>query len=576
MLGWASRSVSPRFLSPLPRLLAALLVAVLAIGPAAAQSEPRPAAGGDGTLTIGLTQFPSTLHPNIDSMLAKSYVQAMTLRPLTHYDQDWEVVCFLCTEVPSLEAGTAELETTPDGGQGIAVTYTIQPEATWGDGTPVTTDDVLFTWEVGRHPQSGISNFELYRRILDIEVIDAKTFTLHADRVTFDYASAADFRVLPAHIERPIFEQDPASYRNRTAFDSDPTNPGLAFGPYRVAAVTPGAEIALVPNETWFGPPPAFDRIVLRVIENTPALEANLLSGAIDMIPGELGLTVDQALAFAERHGDDWTVLFKPGLIYEHIDLMLDNPILADRRVRQALLHGIDRQAISERLFAGENPVADGAVSPLDWVHSAEVPTYPYDPEAAAALLEEAGWSEGGDGVRRNAAGERLRLEIMTTAGDRTRELVQQVIQSQLGRIGVELAIRNEPARVFFGQTVSRRQFDGLALFAWLSSPENVPRSTLHCEQIPSAENGWGGQNYTGYCNPEMDALIDAIEVELDRARRAELWAELQRLYATDLPALPLYWRAQAFILPPWLEGVRPTGHMGTTTLWVEEWRRAE
>jgi peptide/nickel transport system substrate-binding protein len=551
------------------RLLPALgfLLSLFAAGPA-------PAAGG-GTLTIGITQFPSTLHPNIDSMLAKSYVQAMTLRPLTHYDQAWEVVCFLCTEVPSLENGLAELETTSEGEEGIAVTYEIPAEATWGDGTPVTSEDVVFTWEVGKHPDSGVSNFELYRRILSIEVHDAKRFTFHMDRVSFDFASAADFRVLPAHIERPIFEADPAAYRNRTAFDSDPTDPGLAFGPYRIVSVTPGAEIVLEPNETWYGNEPHFDRIVVRVIENTPALEANLLSGAIDMIPGELGLTVDQALAFAERHGDDWTLLFKPGLIYEHIDLMLDNPILADRKVRQALLHGIDREAISERLFAGKNPVADSAVSPLDWVHTDDIPTYPYDPERAAALLEEAGWTLDGE-VRRNAAGEPLRLELMTTAGDRTRELVEQVVQSQLGEIGVEIAIRNEPARVFFGQTVTRRRFTGLAMFAWLSSPENVPRTTLHCEQIPSEENGWGGQNYTGYCDPEMDALIDAIEVELDRDKRAEMWAELQRLYATELPALPLYWRAQAFVLPPWLEGVRPTGHQGTTTLWVEEWRRAE
>ena len=535
------------------------------------------AAGGSGTLTIGITQFPSTLHPNIDSMLAKSYLQGMTLRPLTHYDHDWEVVCFLCTEVPSLETGSAVLETTPDGEEGIAVTYSLHPEATWGDGTPVTTEDVVFTWEVGRHPQSGVSNFELYRRILDITVIDDKTFTLHADRVTFEYGSAADFRVLPAHIERPIFEADPASYRTRTAFDSDPTNPGLAFGPYRIVSLTPGAEVALEPNGTWYGPPPAFDRIVVRVIENTPALEANLLSGAIDMVPGAMGLTVDQALAFEQRHGDDWNVLFKPGLVYEHIDLMLDNPILADRRVRQALLHGIDRDAISERLFAGRNPVADGNVSPLDWVYSDGIPTYPFDPERADALLEDAGWPrEGGSGIRRNAAGDPLRLEIMTTAGDRTRELVQQVIQSQLRDIGVELTIRNEPARVFFGQTVSQRRFTGMAMFAWFSSPENVPRTTLHCEQIPTEENSWGGQNYMGYCSPEMDALIDRIEVELDREVRAELWAELQRLYATDLPALPLYWRAQPFVLSPWLEGVRPTGHMGPTTLWVEEWRRAE
>lgn len=554
--------MAARLLRPL-----VLFVALLTAGPAVA--------AGGGTLTIGITQFPSTLHPNIDSMLAKSYVQAMTLRPLTHYDQAWEVICLLCTEVPSLENGLAELETTAEGGEGIAVTYSIHPDATWGDGTPVTTDDVVFTWEVGRHPQSGVSNFELYRRILAIDVHDAKTFTFHVDRVTFAYASAADFRVLPAHIERPIFEADPAAYRTRTAFDADPANPGLAFGPYRTVSVTPGAEITLEPNETWYGPEPHFDRIVVRVIENTAALQANLLSGAIDMIPGELGLTVDQAIDFQDRHGDDWTVLFQPGLVYEHIDLMLDNPVLADRRVRRALLYGIDRTAISERLFAGQNPVADGNVSPLDWVHTDEVPTYPYDPGRAAALLEDAGWSLDGD-VRRNAEGEPFRLELMTTAGDRTRELVQQVIQSQLAGLGVEVSLPVQQARVFFGQTVAQRRFAGMAMFAWLSSPESVPRTTLHCEQIPSEENGWGGQNYTGYCNPEMDALIDAIEVELDREKRAALWAELQRLYATDLPALPLYWRAQAFVLPPWLEGVRPTGHMGTTTLWVEEWRRVE
>ncbi len=554
--------------------MAARLLRPLVLFLALLTAGPGLAAGG-GTLTIGITQFPSTLHPNIDSMLAKSYVQAMTLRPLTHYDQAWEVICLLCTDVPSLDNGLAKLETTPGGGEGIAVTYGIHPDATWGDGTPVTTDDVVFTWEVGRHPQSGVSNFELYRRILSIEVHDAKTFTFHVDRVTFAYASAADFRVLPAHIERPIFEADPAAYRTRTAFDSDPTNPGLAFGPYRTVSVTPGAEIALEPNETWYGPAPHFERIVVRVIENTSALQANLLSGAIDMIPGELGLTVDQAIDFQKRHGDDWTVLFQPGLVYEHIDLMLDNPILADRRVRQALLYGIDRAAISDRLFAGQNPVADGNVSPLDWVHTDAVPTYPHDPERAAALLEDAGWTLDGE-LRRNAEGEPLRLELMTTAGDRARELVQQVIQSQLAGIGVEVSLPVQQARVFFGQTVTQRRFTGMAMFAWLSSPENVPRSTLHCEQIPSEENGWGGQNYTGYCNPEMDALIDAIEVELDRDKRAALWAELQRLYATDLPALPLYWRAQAFVLPPWLEGVRPTGHMGTTTLWVEEWRRAE
>jgi peptide/nickel transport system substrate-binding protein len=551
------------------RLLAAVVLLGLGLAPAdgrAAKDE----------LVIGITQFPSTFHPNIDSMAAKSYVLGMAQRPFTAYDPEWQLICMLCTELPTLENGLAALEKKADGSEGIALTYTIRPDATWGDGVPVTTDDVLFTYEVGKHPQSGISNAELYRRILAIDVIDDKTFTMHVDRVTFEYNAINDFRVLPAHLERPAFEADPVSYHNRTLFDADTTNPGLYFGPYRITEVSSGAFVVLEPNPTWWGEPPQFRRIVVKVIENTAALEANLLSGSIHMIAGELGLTIDQALAFEKRHGGRFQIVYEPGLVYEHVDLNLDNPILADVRVRKALIMGLDRKALSQQLFEGRQPVAHTSVSPLDWVHAEDVPHYEEDLEAAAALLDQAGWSEMRNGIRHNAAGEPLALELMTTAGNRTRELVQQVLQSQWRRLGIDVQIRNEPARVFFGETTSKRKFTGMAMFAWISSPENVPRTTLHSEEIPTEANGWSGQNYTGFSDPEMDRLIDAIEVELDRGRRERMWHELQRIYAEELPVLPLYFRANPHIWPPWLEGVTPTGHLHPSTLWIEDWRAAE
>jgi peptide/nickel transport system substrate-binding protein len=126
---------------------------------------------------------------------------------------------------------------------------------------------------------------------------------------------------------------------------------------------------------------------------------------------------------------------------------------------------------------------------------------------------------------------------------------------------------------VFFGDTVTRRKFTGMAMFAWYSAPESVPRVSLHSESIPSDANNWAGENFGGYANPRMDALIGAIEIELDRTRRKALWADLQRLYAEDLPALPLYFRADAHIWPLQLQGVTPTGHQDLSTLWVEEWR---
>jgi peptide/nickel transport system substrate-binding protein len=549
------------------RRLSAVLFLILALG------LPESARAARDELVIGITQFPSTFHPNIDAMAAKSYILGMAQRPFTAYDAKWQLVCMLCTELPTLENRKAVLEKRADGSNGIALTYTIRPDATWGDGTPVTTDDVLFTYEVGHHPDSGVSNAELYRRITAIDRPDAKTFVMHVDRVTFDYNAINDFRLLPAHLERPVFEADPKAYRSRTTFDTGTTNPGLYFGPYRITEVSTGAFVVLEPNPTWWGEKPFFKRIVVKVIENTAALEANLLAGGIDMIAGELGLTIDQAIAFEKRHGQDYQIVYKPGLVYEHVDLNLDNPILADRRVRHALMMGLDRKALCQQLFEGRQSVADTTVNPLDWIYSEDVPKYHEDLPAAGALLNQAGWSDLRGGVRHNAQGQPLTLELMTTAGNRTRELVEQVLQSQWKRLGIDVRIRNEPARVFFGETVRKRRYSAMAMFAWISTPESVPRTTLHSEQIPTEANGWAGQNDAGFRNAEMDKLIDAIERELDRDKRKAMWGRLQQIYAEELPALPLYFRSEPHIWPLWLQGVVPTGHQDASTLWVEHWR---
>ena len=197
----------------------------------------------------------------------------------------------------------------------------------------------MFTYAVGRNPASAVSNGEFYRRVTGVTVKDDKTFTLHVDKLTFDYAAIDDFMLVPAHLERAAFA-DPAQYRTRTLYDAQPTNAGLYNGPYRIASVAAGADIVLEPNPYWAGPKPQFDRITVRAIENTAALEANLLSGGIDMIAGELGLSLEEGLAFEQRHRDAYQVIYKPGLVFEHIDANLDRAVLANRRVRQALLYG--------------------------------------------------------------------------------------------------------------------------------------------------------------------------------------------------------------------------------------------
>jgi peptide/nickel transport system substrate-binding protein len=524
-------------------------------------------------LVLAMTQAPGTMNPVISSMLAKSLVQNMIARPITAYDPDWKLVCLVCVELPSLDKKTARLVTLADGKRGIEVDIALKPMK-WGDGTPVTARDIAFTLEVGRHPLSGVASSEGYKRIVKFDIKDDLNFTVTTDRVTFDYQSF-DFQILPAHLEKPIFDANPAEYRTRTTYDTNSTNPGLAFGPFRIVELVPGNRIVLEQNPTWTGEKPHFKRLVIKIIENTAALEANLLSGNVDYILGELGLSLDQALAFEKRHKDKYNVIYKPALIYEHIDINLDNPLLKDRRVRQAILMAIDRKAISDKLFEGKQPVAHGGISPLDPMYSPDTRQYAYDPAAAKKLLDEAGYATIRNGFRTNEAGERFSIEIGTSAGNKIREQVAQVIQSQLRQVGIELRLKAEPPRIFF-EGLGKRTFNALALYAWVTRPQGVPRSTLHSDEIPTAKNGWSGQNYPGYANPAMDKALDAAERELDEAKRRILFADIQRIGAEDLPVPPMFFRVDPFVIPKALKGVRPTGHLNSSTLWIEQWRWEE
>src|SRR5260370_42192071 len=139
------------------------------------------------------------------------------------------------------------------------------------------------------------------------------------DGVTFDYNSLG-LNLVPAHIEKPIFDANPAEYRNKTAYDTDSTNPGLAFGPYRIVEVVPGSRIAPEQNASWTAQKPHFKRIVVKIIEHSTALEANLLSGNVDYVLGELALSLDQPLAFEKRDKDRYDCIYTPALTYKHMD----------------------------------------------------------------------------------------------------------------------------------------------------------------------------------------------------------------------------------------------------------------
>ena len=402
--------------------------------------------------------------------------------------------------------------------------------------------------------------------------MDDETAVLHLDRTYTSYQLWGP--VLSEHIEGPVVQAaaTPADYINHTVYNRAPATPGLWDGPYMPASVQINQTIDYIPNPHWNGTRPGFAHIVLKLVENTAALQANLLSGDVDMTPGGTGLSIDQAIALQRAHADQFRFIFRLQINYEHLETQLSNPILQDRAVREALLRGIDVKAIVDKLFAGHADVARSFINGLDPHYTPDVPTYPYDPARARTLLDGAAWKPGADGIRQNAKGERLSLEFATTSGNRMRELTQQVMLSQWKAIGVEVTIHNVPSRVFFGETLKRREYTGLAEFSSTLQPSLVPWSRLSSPYIPSAANNWAGQNYSGISDPRLDALIDAAQDKLDAAKQQAIWTEIQTIYATQLYGLPLYFTQDPDILPNWLSGYEATGKETYMSFFAEKW----
>ncbi len=542
------------------------------------------AAPNNKQLNIGTGQEFDTLNQLVSSASASHYLAHMTNRSLIVPNADWKWECQLCVEIPTLQNGM--VKTIEEGGQKkMVVSWKIKPEAVWSDGTPVTGKDIQFSWEVGTDLKVSVGERDYYDRIESItpDPIDPKAFSMKYKKARYDYYQLSSFFVLPSHIEGPIYNKHKAqlgAYEKNSAFVVDPTRLGLSNGPYMYKEVKLGSHVTLVKNPKWYGKAAAIETVIVKVIPNTQTLEANLVSGTIDMI-GELGLTFDQAIALDKRLkkqpelAKKYKVGFEESLIYEHVELNLDNPILADLRVRKALMHALDRQKLVDALFEGKQKVTHTHVHPRDVYFSDAVTKYEPNLAKAASLLDEAGWKLGSPGspVYREKDGKRLSLTIMTTAGNKTRELVEVFIQEQFKKVGVELNINNVPPRVLFGETTPKRQFTGLAMFAQTSTPENPPISTMHSSQIPSKENGYGGQNYGGWRNKRNDEILDTVFTEFDLEKRKVLMAEQQRIYSDDVPHFPLYMRADVSVVPTNLKGYRMTGHLTQSTHWIQDWK---
>lgn len=531
-------------------------------------------------LKIGISQEFENFNPLISNMLATSYMQRMVNRTLVVIDADGKWVPQLAKSIPSIDGGSAKI-ITQGGKKKVQATWEILENAVWGDGKPVICEDFEFAIKVAASPNVSIAEKEIYTQIEKVEV-DPKNpkickFTYDKDK--WDFYQLATFFPLPKHLEEPVFKKYGAQkegYEKNSLYTKDPTNPGLYNGPYLLSEIQLGDHVTFVPNAKFYGEKTKIQKIIVKLIPNTGTLEANLRSGTIDLI-SVLGLALDQALALDKKVKSEnlgYTVLFQPSAVYEHIDLNLDNPILKDVRVRKALSYSINREELVSSLFENKQSPAIHSVTPKDPWYTDDpnkVVIYKYSPREAEKLLDEAGWKMGSDGIRVKD-GKKLSFTLMTTAGNKTRELVQVYLQNKWKQVGIDVSSKNEPARNFFGETTKKRKFDAMALFAWVSSPEASPKSTFHSKNIPSAKNGYSGQNQMGWNNKQVDALLEKLDTEFKHEKRVEIVHELLKFYTDEVPVLPLYYRSDVAVIPNQIKGYRLTGHQFAETNEVEKW----
>jgi len=534
---------------------------IMVLGVAAMLSGSVVAAPTNALLTIGLSQEPDTLNPVISSMSAAETVRDSALWPIVALNETFHWQCYLCVSIPTIANGGARV--VQEGGKKkLLVTWEIRPDAVWGDGQPVTGEDMRLAWRIGTAStvtKGAPAAFDGVEAVT-VDGHNPRRFTLKYKELRYDYSELdKSFVPIPSHIEGPIFERtkgEMGAYEKQTKYVTDPTNPGLWDGPYRVLEARPGSHVLVIRNERFAaGKPATIRKILFKIIPNTQALEANLAAGTIDMVGG-VGMTLDQALVFQKRIDKDsslkrrFRVVFLDDLIFEHIDFNLDDPVMADLAVRQALTLATDRERMGQALFDGKLQPAAHPYHPMSPYFVDASAAYPYNPVKAKALLEADGWKKGTDGIRIKG-NRRLTLTLGSTAQNKMRELVGVFLQQAWREIGVDLRLKNEPARVFFGQSLRHRKYGQMAMYAnTLASPDDIEYDLYASSQIPTARNAYAGSNYAAWSNAKVDDLLHRAAGELDGKKRAALIHRVIAAYLADLPQLPLYNRTAVQVVP--------------------------
>lgn len=532
------------------------------------------------TLQLLYGRSVTTLNPHLANGYQDFEAARIVYEPLASYNKSGQLVLFLAGEIPTLEnGGLAE--------DGTEVTWKLKENVTWSDGEPFTADDVVFTFEFISNPEVAAATAQFYENVETVEALDDYTV-----RVTFKEPTPAwsvpftgqTGGILPRH----IFEE----FNNIDARDAVANLQPIGTGPYVAMGFEPG-NVVFEPNPNYWNGRPEFKRVELQGgIAPYAAARDVLKTGAADFAHNlQVEATALEDLTAADQ--GEIVTLF--GSKVERIMLnfshpfartedgersspTIPHPYFSDLRVRQAISLAVDRQTIAKTLY-GETgrPTAQLLVAPNRY-QAEEVPLK-YDPEAASALLDEAGWVDtDGDGIRDKGG---VPMEVLFQASvNPVRQQTQEIVADSLEELGIDVEIVRVRVDDFF--SADPKETDSLNHFyadmqVYSTGNESPDPSTYMswwtCENMASQTNNWQEPNNARYCNLEYDRLWSEAKQELDPEQRTELYQQMNRLLAEDVAVIPVVHRAMANAVSRTLTDVEFTPWDAST--WdIYSWRR--
>jgi len=510
--------------------------------------------GGGGTLKILQWQAPTILNVHFSSGTKDDLVCRIVYEPLVTLDADTNFVPVLAAEVPTRENGGLAAD-------GRSVTYKLRSGVKWSDGQPFTADDVIFTYEYVTDKATASSNYANFSTIDKIDKIDDLTIKVSFKDVTpgwYISFGGTSGCIIPKH----IFQADKGASAKNSPNNLKP----VGTGPYKVQSFAPGDTVQFVLNENYREPnKPFFDQVTVKGGGDAPSAARAVLQTADYDYAWNLQVE-DTVLKQLEQNGKG-TVQFENGGGIERIlvnftdpnkevdgersSVKAPHPFQTDAKVRQAYSLLCDRASIVTAIYGRTGEATANVLIDPEQVRSPNTKAE-FNADKANALLDEAGWKKGSDGVRAKD-GVTMSITLSTTVNS-VRQKTQQIIKDAFEKAGIKTELKSVDSAVFFSSDTgnpdtSAHFYNDLEMYTnYNVLPDPQEYMTIFVStQIPQKANQWSGANYSRWSSPDFDKLYNQAKTELDVNKRNQLFIQMNDLGVNNFVHIPLINRKTVF-----------------------------